>query len=157
KVIDTDAWSGARSLDREQALRFVIAWLQNHQKDLDIVGAGHRVLQGGHYDKPVLVDETVLQELEKLEAIVPLHQPFELEAISLLAKAHPGLRQVAVFDTSFHRTMPAEAQRYALPKAVLGDQIRHWGYHGISYDYISRVVPSHAPDARRVIVAHLGG
>src|SRR5262245_41909998 len=101
KVIDTDAWSGARSLDREQALRFVIAWLQNHQKDLDIVGVGHRVLQGGHYDKPVLVDETVLQELEKLEAIVPLHQPFELEAISLLAKAHPGLRQVAVFDTSF--------------------------------------------------------
>jgi acetate kinase len=157
EVMDTHAWDEARSLDREKALGFVITWLESREKDLKIVGVGHRVVQGGPYNKPVLVDEAVLQELRKLEAITPSHQPFELEGIRTLAKAHPKLRQVAVFDTSFHRTMPAVAQRYSLPKAVLGDQIRHWGYHGISYDYISRVLPRHAPNARRVIAAHLGG
>jgi len=157
EVMDTHAWDEARSLDREKALGFVIRWLESREKDLKIVGVGHRVVQGGPYNKPVLVDEAVLQELRRLEAITPSHQPFELEGIRTLAKAHPRLRQVAVFDTSFHRTMPAVAQRYALPKAVLGDQIRHWGYHGISYDYISRVLPRHAPNARRVIAAHLGG
>jgi acetate kinase len=157
EVMDTHAWDEARSLDREKALGFVITWLESREKDLKIVGVGHRVVQGGPYNKPVLVEESVLQELRKLEAITPSHQPFELEGIRTLAKAHPKLRQVAVFDTSFHRTMPAVAQRYSLPKAVLGDQIRHWGYHGISYDYISRVLPRHAPNARRVIAAHLGG
>jgi acetate kinase len=157
EVIDTSAWDEARPLDREKALGFVITWLESHEKDLKIVGVGHRVVQGGSYNKPVLLNETVFQELRKLEVITPSHQPFELEGIYTLAKAHPRLPQVAVFDTSFHRTMPAVAQRYSLPKAVLGEQIRHWGYHGISYDYISRVLPSHAPNARRVIAAHLGG
>jgi acetate kinase len=70
---------------------------------------------------------------------------------------HPKLRQVAVFDTPFHRTMPPLAQRYALPAAFAGNEIRHWGFHGISYDYISRALPRYSPTARRVIVAHLGG
>ena len=74
-----------------------------------------------------------------------------------LAEAFPGLPQVACFDTSFHRTMPEVAQIYALPKDVRDAGVRHWGYHGISYDYISRQVPKFAPDARRVIAAHLGG
>src|SRR5271157_5713989 len=74
-----------------------------------------------------------------------------------LAEAFPGLPQVACFDTSFHRTMPEVAQIYALPKDVLDAGARHWGYHGISYDYISRQVPKYAPAARRVIAAHLGG
>jgi acetate kinase len=158
QVVDTRAWDSAQSLDRERALGFVIKWLENHEKDLKIVAVGHRVVQGGlAHDKPVLVNETVLADLQKLEIIVPSHQPFELEAIRVLAKAYPKLRQVAVFDTSFHRTMPPVAQRYALPPAIVGDDIRHWGYHGISYDYISRALPRHTPNARRVIVAHLGG
>jgi acetate kinase len=105
----------------------------------------------------VLVDETVISELEKLETVEPSHQPFEVDAIRAIARAHPKLRQVAVFDTSFHRTMPPVAQRYALPAEIAGDWIRHWGFHGISYDYISRALPRYAPTARRVIVAHLGG
>jgi acetate kinase len=74
-----------------------------------------------------------------------------------LAGAFPGLPQVACFDSSFHRTMPEVAQAYALPKDVRHTGVRHWGYHGISYDYISRQVPKFAPEARRVIAAHLGG
>jgi acetate kinase len=158
EVVDTHTWEKAELLDREKALGFVITWLENHERELKIVAVGHRVVQGGlAYDKPVLVDEVVLGELQKLEVITPSHQPFELQGIRTLAKAYPKLRQVAVFDTSFHRTMPAVAQRYALPAATLGDEIRHWGYHGISYDYISRALPRYAPNARRVIAAHLGG
>ena len=158
EVIETQAWNEERPLDREEALKFVIAWLERHETGLKIVAVGHRVVQGGvAHDRPHFVDQKVLEELEKLVAIVPSHQPFELDAIRTLAKAYPKLRQVAVFDTSFHRTMPVVAQRYALPAALLGDEIRHWGYHGISYDYISRTLPRYAPKARRVIVAHLGG
>ena len=64
--------------------------------------------------------------------------------------------QVAVFDTSFHRTMPEVSQLYAVPKAVRDHGVRHWGFHGISYDYINRTLPKHDPEAKRVIVAHLG-
>jgi acetate kinase len=158
EVIATRTWNKERPLDREEALKFVIAWLERHEAGLKIVAVGHRVVQGGvAHERPTLVDQKVLGELEKLIPIVPLHQPFELDAIRTLAKAYPRLPQVAVFDTSFHRTMPQTAQRYALPAAMLGDEIRHWGYHGISYDYISRALPRYAPKARRVIVAHLGG
>lgn len=158
EFMETRTWNGERPLDREEALKFVIAWLERHEAGLEIVAVGHRVVQGGvAHEQPTLVDEKVLRELEKLIPIVPLHQPFELDAIRTLAKAYPTLPQVAVFDTSFHRTMPEIAQRYALPAAVLGDEIRHWGYHGISYDYISRSLPRYVPKARRVIAAHLGG
>ena len=158
EVIETHTWNKDRPLDREEALKFVISWLERHEAGLKIVAVGHRVVQGGvAYERPTLVDQKVLGELEKLIPIVPLHQPFELDAIRTLAKAYPRLPQVAVFDTSFHRTMPEIAQRYALSAALLGDEIRHWGYHGISYDYISRALPRYAPKARRVIAAHLGG
>jgi acetate kinase len=156
--IDAKTWNNERRFDREDALKFVITWLERHEAGLKVVAVGHRVVQGGvAHERPTLVDNKVLEELDKLVPIVPLHQPFELETIRALAKAYPALRQVAVFDTSFHRTMPPVAQRYALPEAVLGNEIRHWGYHGISYDYISRTLPRYAPEARRVIVAHLGG
>ncbi len=158
EIIDTQTWDKERSLDREDALKFVITWLERHEAGLKIVAVGHRVVLGGiAHERPALVDEKVLGELEKLVPIVPLHQPFELEAIRALAKAYPRLRQVAVFDTSFHRTMPEIAQRYALPAAVLGNEIRHWGYHGTSYEYISHALTRYAPKARRVIAAHLGG
>ena len=158
ELVDTQTWDKERILGRDDALKFVITWLERHEAGLKVVAVGHRVLQGGvAHDRPVVGDEKVLAELQTLVPIVPLHQPFELEAIRALARTYPKLRQVAVFDTSFHRTMPEVAQRYALPAAVLGNEIRHWGYHGISYDYISRALPRYAPKARRVIAAHLGG
>ena len=156
--VDAHDWEELHPLDPEGALRFVITWLETHQTDLKIAAVGHRVVHGGLvYESPVLVDETVISELEKLETVEPSHQPFEVDAIKAVARAHPKLRQVAVFDTAFHRSMPPVAQRYALPPAIAGDLIRHWGFHGISYDYLSRALPRYAPTARRAIVAHLGG
>src|SRR3974377_2534218 len=87
----------------------------------------------------------------------PSHQPYNVLGARGLSELFPGLLQVACFDSSFHRTMPRVAQIYALPADVHDAGACHWGYHGISYDYISRELPKFAPNARRVIVAHLGG
>ena len=103
------------------------------------------------------IDGDVLDYLDSLAAMEPSHQPFNVRGARAFAEAFPGLPQVACFDSSFHRTMPAVAQTYALPEGVRNAGVRHWGYHGISYDYISRQVPKFVPAARRVIAAHLGG
>ena len=95
--------------------------------------------------------------LDGSAAIEPSHQRFNVRGARAIAEAFPGLPQVACFDTSFHRTMPEVAQVYALPQDVRDAGVRHSGYHGISYDYISRQVPKFAPNARRVIAAHLAG
>ena len=99
----------------------------------------------------------MLTYLDSLVVMEPSHQPYNVLGARALAEAFPGLPQVACFDSSFHRTMPEVAQIYALPQDVRDAGVRHWGYHGISYDYISRQVPKFAPQARRVIAAHLGG
>lgn len=157
KQLDADDWQG-QPLNMEGALRFVLNWSETKETGIEIAAVGHRVLQGGlAYEKPVLVDDEVIAELESLETVEPSHEAFEVGAIKAVAKANPKLPQVAVFDTSFHRTMPAVAQRYALPAEVAGTLIRRWGFHGISYDFISRALPRYAPTARRAIVAHLGG
>jgi acetate kinase len=95
--------------------------------------------------------------LDALAVMEPSHQPYNVSGARAFAEAFPGLPQVACFDTSFHRTMPQVAQTYALPKNVRDAGLCHWGFHGISYDYINRQMPKFAPAARRVIVAHLGG
>jgi acetate kinase len=125
---------------------------------MKVVAAGHRVVLGGaRFEAPTRIEGDVLDYLESLAAMEPSHQTFNVRGARALAEAFPGLPQVACFDTSFHRTMPDVAQIYALPQDVRDAGVRHWGYHGISYDYISRQVPKFAPRARRVIAAHLGG
>jgi acetate kinase len=99
----------------------------------------------------------VLDYLESLTTMEPSHQPYNVLGARALAEAFPGLPQVACFDSSFHRTMPSVAQIYALPQDARDAGARHRGYHGISYEYISGQLPKYAPDARRVIAAHLGG
>jgi acetate kinase len=123
-----------------------------------LIAAGHRVVLGGtRFEAPVRIESDVLVYLDSLVVMEPSHQPYNVLGARALAEAFPGLPQVACFDSSFHRTMPAVAQIYALPQDVRDAGVCHWGYHGISYDYISRQVPKFAPQARRVIAAHLGG
>ncbi len=158
KPLDTHDWGAGHAIDHKTALHFVITWLEKNIASMKVVVAGHRIVLGGtRFEAPVLIDADVLAYLDSLVIMEPSHQPYNVRGARALAAAFPGLPQVACFDTSFHRTMPEVAQIYALPKEVLDAGARHWGYHGISYDYISRQVPRYAPDARRVIVAHLGG
>jgi acetate kinase len=158
KPLDTHEWGEGHAIDHGTALRFVIAWLEANLAGRKVWAAGHRVVLGGtRFEAPARIDGDVLDYLESLAVMEPSHQIFNVRGARALAEAFPGLPQVACFDTSFHRTMPEVAQNYALPKDVRDTGVRHWGYHGISYDYISRQVPKFAPQARRVIAAHLGG
>ena len=158
KPLDAHEWGEGHAIDHRTALQFVITWLEANVADMKVVAAGHRVVLGGaRFEAPVLIEGDVLDYLDSLAAMEPSHQTFNVRGARALAEAFPGLPQVACFDTSFHRTMPEVAQIYALPKDVRDAGVRHWGYHGISYDYISRQVPKFAPQARRVIAAHLGG
>ncbi|WP_175773113.1 acetate/propionate family kinase [Paraburkholderia phenazinium] len=158
KPWDAHEWGEGHAIDHRTALSFIIAWLEANLVDTKVVAAGHRVVLGGtRFDAPVRIEGDVLDYLDSLAAMEPSHQPFNVHGARAFAEAFPGLPQVACFDTSFHRTMPEVAQTYAVPQDVRDAGVRHWGYHGISYDYISRQLPKFAPAARRVIVAHLGG
>jgi acetate kinase len=151
-------WGEGHAIDHKAAMRYVIAWLEANLGEVKVAAAGHRIVLGGtRFEAPARIDGEVLDYLDSLAQMEPSHQPFNVRGARAFAEAFPGLPQVACFDTSFHRTMPAVAQTYALPKDVRDAGVRHWGYHGISYDYISRQVPKVAPAARRVIAAHLGG
>ncbi|MGC9271391.1 acetate/propionate family kinase [Acidiphilium sp.] len=158
RPLDSHSWHEGTTVDHKTAMHFVITWFETNLGGTKIVAAGHRIVLGGtRFEAPVMIDSAVLEYLQSLTAMEPSHQPFNVRGAKAFAEAFPGLPQVACFDSSFHRTMPEVAQTYALPKEVRDAGVRHWGYHGISYDYISRQIPKFAPGARRVIAAHLGG
>ena len=136
-----------------------MARIQAEGKGWDIVAAGHRVVHGGdHYAAPVLIDAPVLDALERLCPLAPLHQPHNVAGIRAVAALRPELPQVACFDTAFHQSQPDIARMFALPKALTDAGIKRYGFHGLSYEYIARrlrELPG-SEDRRRVIVAHLG-
>jgi acetate kinase len=112
---------------------------------------------GSSYVVPVVVTPQVLTSLASLIPLAPLHQPHNLAPIAALAALHPGLPQVACFDTSFHLTNARVARLYALPRRWSDEGILRFGFHGLSYEFIARELPKHEPRAMdRVIVAHLG-
>jgi acetate kinase len=124
-------------------------------------GAG-RVDRGVHggvkFSAPVLVDASILAELEALVPLAPLHQPHNVAAIKAVAKMAPVLPQVACFDTAFHRTQSKVAEAFALPRRYAEEGVRRYGFHGLSYEYIASVLPALDPRAAegRAVVAHLG-
>lgn len=137
----------------------LLDWLETHNSGIDVTAAGHRVVHGGRtFSEPVLVTHDVLAQLEDLVSLAPLHQPHNLSAIKALAQRSTDLPQVACFDTSFHRTQPRLAQLFALPRQFSEEGVIRYGFHGLSYDYISSVLGDHlgAKADGRIIVAHLG-
>lgn len=143
----------------DQLLAWLLSTIRARFSDLSIVAAGHRVVHGGdRYNAPVRVDDAVIAELERLEAFAPLHEPYNLAAIRAAIKAWPELPQVACFDTEFHRSQPRLAQMFALPFGLTDEGILRYGFHGLSYEYISAVLPKFAGQRAdgKVIVAHLG-
>ena len=145
--------------DHASAIKLIFNWLWVYLADGILLAVGHRVVHGGqHYSAPVLINETVLAELETLIPLAPLHQPHNLATIRALLDIKPSLPQVACFDTAFHHTQPQVAQRFALPHHFIDEGIRRYGFHGLSYEYIASVLPSLDPALTnaRVIVAHLG-
>lgn len=145
--------------DLVQALACAQSWLRGRFGSASPVAVGHRVVHGGpSYSAPILIDDTVIERLERLIPLAPLHQPNNLVPIKAIRQKSPDLPQVACFDTAFHRNHPELADRFAIPEALYREGVRRYGFHGLSYEYIASRLPHAAPEiaAGRVIVAHLG-
>jgi acetate kinase len=144
--------------DVPTALHAAGVWLRDTQR-LEPVAIGHRVVHGGpKYERPVLIDNDVLSDLERYVPLAPLHQPNNLAPIRSILARSPELPQVACFDTAFHRGHGALADYYAIPQRLHDEGVRRYGFHGLSYEYIASRLPDVAPEiaSGRVIVAHLG-
>jgi acetate kinase len=143
----------------KEALGVLLDWVERQETGLTLIAVGHRVVHGGTlFLAPVLVDSQVINQLESLVPLAPLHQPHNLAAIRSIATINPNIPQIACFDTAFHRTQPPIAQAFALPRDLTDQGIKRYGFHGLSYEYIASVLPDYV-DYRadgRVIVAHLG-
>jgi acetate kinase len=115
---------------------------------------GHRVVHGGsRFLRPTLIDADVVAGIEELRPLAPLHNEPALEAIREARHALPALPHVAVFDTAFHRTIPAHAATYAIPRHWREEWgIRRYGFHGLAVESVAREVR-----AERLVVCHLGG
>jgi acetate kinase len=144
--------------DVPAALQVAADWLRDECR-ITPLAVGHRVVHGGpDYDRPVLIDHSVVTRLERYSALAPLHQPHNLAPIRTLLANFPSLPQVACFDTAFHRAHDDLADRYAIPRQLHDEGVRRYGFHGLSYEYIAKTLPKVAPEIAtgRVIVAHLG-
>ena len=158
QILIEQSYAPEQVRDVPAALDEAGAWLRKTQ-NLELIAVGHRVVHGGpRYDRPVLIDRTVLAELERYVSLAPLHQPNNLAPIRSILARSPDLPQVACFDTAFHRGHSALADRYAIPERLYEEGVRRYGFHGLSYEYIASRLPQVAPKiaAGRVIVAHLG-
>ena len=153
---DLSAEEGA---DHGAALQVILARLEALRPDAQVTAIGHRVVHGGpDHSAPIVMDDAVIADLEGLVPLAPLHQPANLAGIHAARAAFPKAVQVACFDTAFHRAQTWEADTYALPKALYDEGIRRYGFHGLSYEYVSGRLTEIAPELAngRVIIAHLG-
>jgi len=150
---------GGDRLPYAAALEQVRATVQNQTGGRPPAAIAHRVVHGGtQYRAPVRVDAAVLADLERLIPLAPLHQPYALQAISILLRELPDMPQVACFDTAFHATLPEVESMLPLTHAHWERGVRRYGFHGLSYEYMSvALAERHGDVARgRTIVAHLG-
>ena len=148
-----------QAADHHGALEQVLDLLHRHFDGVVISAVGHRVVHGGpNYAAPMRLDRAVLDELDRFSPFAPLHQPHNLEGVRAAMEAFPQAHQVACFDTAFHRGHPWVNDAFALPRSYYDKGVRRYGFHGLSYDYVSGELKRLAPTlfSGRVVVAHLG-
>ena len=149
----------AEGFGHDDAMRAILQTAKEQLPGSTVAGVGHRVVHGGtSFAAPVEVTADVIAELEKLTPLAPLHQPHNLAPIKAIAEKMSHIRQVACFDTAFHRTQPHLAQAFALPREISDAGVRRYGFHGLSYDFVSNRLREVAPDhaGKRLVIAHLG-
>ena len=160
KTADGRKTPGAGDLSsHEAAMGTLLDTIRQTWPDLRLRGVGHRVVHGGsRYDAPVIANAQVIEELEALAPFAPLHQPHNLAGLRAAMRAFPGVPQVLCFDTAFHRRHPWVNDAFALPRFLYDQGVRRYGFHGLSYDYVSGELARIAPQLAegRVVVAHLG-
>jgi acetate kinase len=150
--------------NHEQAVNMMLDEMKKHHiiNDInDLDGTGHRVVHGGElFPTSALVTDEVEQKIESLIDLAPLHNPANLMGIQAFRKMLPNIPHVAVFDTSFHQTMPEESYLYSLPYQYYKDfGIRKYGFHGTSHKYVSQraaALLERPIEQLRVISCHIG-
>jgi len=145
--------------NHENALTVLFDWINHRLDESPLTAVGHRVVHGGEkFSAPVSITNEILANLKELIPLAPLHQPYQIAAIEILLQQHPEIPHIACFDTTFHRSQPSIAQQFALPRELQKQGILKYGFHGLSYEYIAKVLPEYLGDLAegRVIVAHLG-
>jgi len=124
-----------------------------------VQAVGHRVVHGGErFTAPVLLTDEVVAAIDGLSALAPLHNPAEVRGIRAVGEHWPDIPQVAVFDTAFHASLPERAWRYAVPDELYRSKhLRRYGFHGISYEYVSTAAAENlGTDRFTGVIAHLG-
>ncbi len=144
--------------DHRTAGDALLRWLEAQPVFASVAAVGHRVVQGGARAEPERVTPQLLRDLRRLAPFDPEHLPRELGLIEAVARRHPGVPQVACFDTAFHRGMPRVATLLPLPRRLAAKGVERYGYHGLSFSYLMEELRRLAPAAAsgRVILAHLG-
>lgn len=148
----------AQASDLGTAQEIMAAWLQERMPGPP-VAVGHRIVHGGpEMTRSVLISQEILDYLDSLVPLAPLHQNNNLAPVRVIFEHWPEIRQVACFDTAFHRTQDQVVERFALPQEYYERGVRRYGFHGLSYQYIAGHLRNILPDvaAGRVVAAHLG-
>lgn len=153
-------------LDHAEAIRMVLDRLCDPDVGVietihQITAVGHRIVHGGHkYHSPVLITDEVIEDIESVSHLAPLHNPMHLVGIQELSRFLPDIPHVAVFDTAFHQTMPEMAQIYGLPYELYEqDRVRRYGFHGPSHQYValrSAAFLGRPIEELKIITCHLG-
>jgi len=159
EILTERRWFSGAAGDHEDFLGGLLGWIDDHLDEKRLIGVGHRIVHGGAtFAAPVLVEDSVLAALDLLCPLAPLHQPHHLAAIRAISAVRPSLPQVACFDTAFHHDQDPINTRFALPRALEARGVRRYGFHGLSYEYVSARLRDLAPETARgrVIAAHLG-
>ncbi|MBL4537357.1 MAG: acetate/propionate family kinase [Oceanicaulis sp.] len=127
--------------------------------DDQVRGVGHRIVHGGtRFTDPVILTPAVEADLDALSPLAPLHQPHNLAGVQAARRAFPDAIQIGCFDTAFHRTHPWVNDTFALPLEYFDKGVRRYGFHGLSYQWLTRRMEHLSPGGRpqRMILAHLG-
>ena len=142
------------------ALLVAARWLAgNGHEPASFDGIGHRIVHGGtRYVSPVIVDDAIQTDLDRLRSLAPLHLPFGLGVLREMRRIAPGVPSVACFDTAFHATQPDLATRLPIPRAYFDKGYRRYGFHGLNYEHVVQALPqlTGKPLPRRLLAAHLG-
>ena len=139
------------------ALEAALGWIEEQFPQVHFAAVGHRIVHGGtRFRAPLVLDDAALNALEALDPLAPQHQPYNLAAVRELRRRFPAALPVACFDTAFHAGWQDSAARLAIPRRFHDAGVRRYGFHGLSYEYLSARMRALLPAAARIVYAHLG-
>lgn len=149
----------AEPYGHKAAFEGIYRWIDANDDDMSLIAVGHRVVHGGDaYAEPKKLTQQDIEKLKALTPLAPLHQPYNLTLIETIHDEFPNIPQVACFDTAFHQTQPLVHRAFGLPKQLLNDGVKRYGFHGLSYEYIAKALAKREPQLAegKIVVAHLG-